>query len=294
MMKKINFLFKSLIVISALIFTSCETDQYEFGDILNPTNLQVSADIVGSDTNTPNGDGSGTVHLAAMAENAITYKFIQNGIETMSASGMITYNFSTTGLNTYDVTVIAIGTAGVVSNTSISVDVLVLYSAPVELLEAMFTGSWRVQAEEFGHMGVGPVEEDLPIWWEAAAFDKTDTGMYDDRYTFSPDGTLTVETFGSIFGKAPPLSDEFIGDQGLIANGNNEFEYYPIDDLTSTWSIGAPGGEEHISLSGNGFFGFYVGGTHSYKIISRSSNTLYLKTVGFEGLAWYIKMTNEQ
>lgn len=293
-MKKIKYLFKSLFVITVLVFTSCETDDHEFGDITNPTNLQVSADIIGFDANNPNGDGSGTVHLTAIADNAITYKFVQDGVETMSPSGMITYNFSNTGLNTYDVTVIAIGTAGVVSNTSVSLDVLVLYSAPVDLLEAMFTSSWRVTAEEFGHMGVGPVEEDLPIGWEAAAFDKVDTGMYDDRYTFSTDGTLTVETFGSIFGKAPPLADEFIGDQGLEANGNNEYEYYPTEDFISDWSIGAPGGEEHISLSGNGFFGFYVGGTHTYKIVSRSSNTLYLKTVGFEGLAWYIKMTNEQ
>ena len=293
-MKKIKYLFKSLLVITSLVFTSCETVDHEFGDIVNPTNLQVSADIVGSDENNPNGDGSGTVHLTAVANNAITYKFVSNGVETMSPSGMITYNFSTTGLSNYDVTVIAIGTAGVVSNTSISLDVLVLYSPPAELLEAMYTGSWRVKAEEFGHMGVGPSELDTPDWWQAAAFDKVDTGMYDDRYTFTPDGTLTIETFGSIFGKAPPLADEFVGDQGLEANGNNEYEYYPTEDFTSSWTIGAPGGEEHIYLDGNGFFGFYVGGTHVYKIVDSSSNTLTLKTVGFEGLAWYIILTNEQ
>ena len=236
-MKKIKYLVKSLLVFTALVFTSCETEDHEFGDIVNPTNLQVSADIVGLDDNNPNGDGSGTVYLTATADNAITYKFVSDGVETMVPSGMITYNFSTTGLSTYEITVIAIGTAGVVSNTSISLDVLVLYSPPVELLEAMYTGSWRVKAEEFGHMGVGPSELDTPDWWQAAAFDKVDTGMYDDRYTFTADGTLTVETFGSIFGKAPPLADEFIGDQGLEANGNNEYEYYPTDDFTSNWSI---------------------------------------------------------
>jgi len=62
-MKKIKYLFKSLLVITSLVFTSCETEDHEFGDIVNPTNLQVSADIVGSDENNPNGDGSGTVHL---------------------------------------------------------------------------------------------------------------------------------------------------------------------------------------------------------------------------------------
>ena len=53
-MKKIKYLFKSLLVIIALVFTSCETEDHEFGDIINPTNLQVSADIVGADDNNPN------------------------------------------------------------------------------------------------------------------------------------------------------------------------------------------------------------------------------------------------
>ena len=67
-----------------------------------------------------------------------------------------------------------------------------------------------------------------------------------------------------------------------------------MSTIQLNWTIGAPGGEEHIYLDGNGFFGFYVGGTHAYKIIDSSSNTLTLKTVGFEGLAWYIILTNEQ
>ena len=292
-MKNINYLFRSLILIITLIFTSCETEDYEFGDIINPSNLVVSADIVGLNNDNPNGDGSGTVHLVAEAENAITYKFVHNGIETMSASGMITYNFSTTGLSTYDITVIAIGSAGVMTNTSISVDVLVLYSPPQELLNAMFTGSWRVQAEEFGHMGVGPADGVEAIWWEAGAFAKIDTAMYDDRYTFSPDGTLLVETFGSIFGKSSPLSADFTGDQGLTPNGDAEFEYYEAEDFTSIWTIGAPGGVEHISFSGNGFIGFYVGGNHNYQIIERSSNILYLKTVGEDTNGWFIRITND-
>ena len=195
-MKKIKYLVKSLLVFTALVFTSCETEDHEFGDIVNPTNLQVSADLVGFDDNNPNGDGSGTVHLTAVADNAITYKFVSNGVETMAPSGMITYNFSTTGLSNYEVTVIAIGTAGVVSNTSISLDVLVLYSPPQELLDALYANSWRVKAEESGHLGVGPSDGLEPIWYAAAAFDKVDTALYDDRYTFSTDGILSIETFG--------------------------------------------------------------------------------------------------
>jgi hypothetical protein len=294
-MKKIKYLFKSLLVITALVFTSCETEDHEFGDILNPTNLQVSADLVGADENNPNGDGSGTVNLTALADNAITYKFVSNGVETMAPSGMITYNFSNTGLSTYEVTVIAIGTAGVVSNTFISLDVLVLYSPPQELLDALYTNSWRVKAEEAGHLGVGPSDGNEPIWYAAAAFDKVDTALYDDRYTFLTDGTLSIETFGAIFGKKTPIDLDYPNNTPYTADDvqNDEYFYYAADDFSSSWSISAPGGVESINLSSNGYLGMYVGGNRSYTILERSSNSLHLRTIGMDGNAWYMKLTNE-
>tara|TARA_B100000768_G_scaffold7744_1_gene8314 strand:- start:728 stop:1615 length:888 start_codon:yes stop_codon:yes gene_type:complete len=294
-MKKIKYLFKSLLVITGLVFTSCETEDHEFGDILNPTNLQVSADLVGADENNPNGDGSGTVNLTALADNAITYKFVSNGVETMAPSGMITYNFSNTGLSTYEVTVIAIGTAGVVSNTSISLDVLVLYSPPQELLDALYTNSWRVKAEEAGHLGVGPSDGNEPIWYAAGAFDKVDTALYDDRYTFSSDGTLSIETFGAIFGKKTPIDLDYPNNTPYTADDvqNDEYFYYPAEDYSSMWSVSAPGGVESITLSPNGYLGMYVGGNRSYTILERSSNYLHLRTIGMDGNAWYMKLTNE-
>ena len=294
-MKKIKYLFKSLLVITGLVFTSCETEDHEFGDIVNPTNLQVSADLVGADENNPNGDGSGTVNLTALADNAITYKFVSNGVETMAPSGMITYNFSNTGLSTYEVTVIAIGTAGVVSNTSISLDVLVLYSPPQELLDALYTNSWRVKAEEAGHLGVGPSDGNEPIWYAAGAFDKVDTALYDDRYTFSTDGTLSIETFGAIFGKKTPIDLDYPNNTPYTADDvqNDEYFYYPAEDYSSMWSVSAPGGVESINLSPNGYLGMYVGGNRSYTILERSSNSLHLRTIGMDGNAWYMKLTNE-
>jgi|TARA_B110000902_G_scaffold111765_1_gene131818 hypothetical protein len=294
-MKKIKYLVKSLLVFTALVFTSCETEDHEFGDIVNPTNLQVSADLVGFDDNNPNGDGSGTVHLTAVADNAITFKFVSNGVETMAPSGMITYNFSTTGLSNYEVTVIAIGTAGVVSNTSISLDVLVLYSPPQELLDALYANSWRVKAEESGHLGVGPSDGLEPIWYAAAAFDKVDTALYDDRYTFSTDGILSIETFGAIFGKKTPIDLDYPNNTPYTADdpANDEYFYYAAEDFSSSWSVSAPGGVESINLTSNGYLGMYVGGDRSYTILGRSSNTLYLRTIGLDGNAWYMTLTNE-
>ena len=65
-MKRTNILFKSFTAfIIALAMVSCEIDsfseesQFEFGDITAPSNLTLSAEIVGGGT----GDGSGTCLL---------------------------------------------------------------------------------------------------------------------------------------------------------------------------------------------------------------------------------------
>ena len=111
-MKRINFL---LIAFSLFIFTSCEQEEYEFGDILSPTNLTISASLQGADADNPFGDGSGYVTFTATAADAITYKFIQNGVEYMVPSGVFTTRFTNTGVHVYTVEVIASGTAGVLS-----------------------------------------------------------------------------------------------------------------------------------------------------------------------------------
>ena len=133
-MKRINFL---LIVLSLFIYTSCEQEDYEFGDILSPTNLTISAAIQGADADNPYGDGSGYVIFTATAADAITYKFIQNGVEYMEPSGVFTTRFTNTGIHVYDIEVVASGTAGVMSNGATSVEVLYTFEPPADLVVAL-------------------------------------------------------------------------------------------------------------------------------------------------------------
>jgi len=147
-MKRINFL---LIVLSLFVFSSCEQEDYEFGDILSPTGLTISASLQGADADNPYGDGSGYVTFTATAADAITYKFIQNGVETMVPSGVFTTRFTTTGVHVYTIEVVASGTAGVMSNGATSVEVLYTFEPPAELVAALTTGSWRVMAESAAH-----------------------------------------------------------------------------------------------------------------------------------------------
>ena len=48
----------------------------------------------------------------------------------------------------------------------------------------------------------------------------------------------SIKQQGSIFGKAPPLEEEFFGNQGLgDPNSDNEHAYYPVDTFGSNWTV---------------------------------------------------------
>ncbi|HAG16237.1 MAG TPA: glucan endo-1,3-beta-D-glucosidase [Bacteroidales bacterium] len=274
-----------------ILFSSCEKVNYEFGDLISPTNVTLTAEIVGQDEANPYGDGSGTVIFTSTANNAISYKYVYDGNESIAPSGLKTFNFGLTGIHTYSVTVVAIGTGGLVSSATIEVEVFAAYNPPADLL-TMLTGddsrTWRIESEVIGHFGVGPVDAVDPIWWAAQPNDKAGLGAYDDRFVFNIDGTFTHITNGTVYGQAGPMTEDLGGDKGMTANSNGEFENYPLDDYSVTWALSAPGGQETLQLSGIGFHGFYVGGSHSYIILSRTANEMHLKTVGLDGNSWFV------
>ena len=286
-MKNIKYIITFLSI--ALVFSSCEKENYEFGDLVTPTNMVVTTEIVGVDATHPNGDGSGTVHFNVTADNAITYRFVYDGAESTSALGTKTYTFGATGLKKYAVTVVAYGTGGVSSSKTVEVEVLVVYSPPADLLTMLTSDSsrtWRLKAESTGHFGVGPADADQPVWWAAAPNDKAAFGAYDDRFIFNVDGTFTHITNGDTFGKLAAMAADLGGDQGLTPDGNGE-SVFALADYSESWNLSAPGGQETLTFSNIGYHGFYVGGDHKYAILSRSANEMSIKTVGADGNGWF-------
>ncbi|MDV7140732.1 glycoside hydrolase family 16 protein [Maribacter sp. TH_r10] len=293
-MKNSRTFYKTIFLIITILMVSCEEKEYEFGDIVAPTNLQVTVDIQGLDTDNPYGDGTGKVSLTASASNAITYKFIYNGKEEMAPLGALDISFSTVGINTYDVTVLAYGTAGTSSAETIQIEVLATYEPPEDLLEMLYGDgekTWRIKAESVGHFGVGPADGISADWWSAGAYDKAGLGAYDDRITFKSDGTVTYVTNETIYGQSGPLLADF--GTSWDENSNGEYENYPVSDFTDTWSLTAPNDQETLTFDGNGFHGFYVGGDHSYQIISRTDTEMFIKTIGNDGLGWFGILTSE-
>lgn len=303
-MKIYKYITVFLFIVLAIVFNSCQENTYEFGDIVTPTNIQITAEIVGQDDANPNGDGSGVVNFTASADNTLSYRFVYNGIESVEPSGSITYNFSELGVNTYTVTVIAVGTGGVTSSATIQVEVLALYEAPDDLKEILYgydatdpttatSKTWRIKSEANGHFGLGPVGGTIPTeWYGAAANEKDGVGMYDDRWTFHSDGTVEHETNGTIFGR-DGLINELSGSGGTI-DGADVLNYeYP--SYTQNWTLTAPGGVETLTLTGTGFIGYYIA-SHSYEIFDRNTpNELLLRiTDGNSEFDWWFIITSEE
>ena len=286
-MKKNKFL---LVFISLITFFSCQENDYSYGEIIAPSNINITADVVGADASNPDGDGSGIVNFSVTADNAVSFKYVVNGAEFVSLSGKQKISFSTLGLNTYTVTVVASGTAGITSTKSIQVQVLSTYSAPDDLKAKLFgfdaanpsaasSKTWKIQAAKPGHFGLGPVGGSIPTeWYGAAANEKDGLGMYDDRFTFNSDGTFLHTTNGTIFGRDPHI----VNDLGANSTGNingADIENFVYADYSSTWALIAPGGKETIALTGLGFMGYYTGGNHQYEIFDRGvANEMVIKT----------------
>ncbi|MEQ6124325.1 glucan endo-1,3-beta-D-glucosidase [Pseudotenacibaculum sp. MALMAid0570] len=307
-MKKFKYII-GLILLTSIVLVGCQDEDQEFGDIIAPSNIQITAVIEGADAANPNGDGSGVVHFTATANNAVSYTFVYNGSETSAPSGRHTYNFAILGLNTYTVTVVASGTAGVTSSASIQVEVLSTYSPPADLTDKLHGGTsktWRIKSEKPGHFGLGPVGGTVPTEWYGAGIDeKAGVGMYDDRYVFNADGTfmhITDSTndaggndpTGTIFGRDPLIYDD-LGNSGAGTIDGADVLNFPFDDYSGSWALTAPNGVETINLTGSSFIGYYTSGNHQYQIFDRSlPNEMLLRTTDGNGqFDWWFIITTD-
>jgi hypothetical protein len=289
-MKKIKIIYQSIFMFSLIFFVGCEKENYELGNIVAPSNIEITSEIVGVDENNPNGDGSGTVHFNATSTNALTYKYIFNGEETLAPSGKHTINFSVTGTHTYVVTVVAVGTGGTTSMKSVDVKVFANYSPQPEFLANLTNNSsrtWKQNTDVGGYVGVGPAGGDAPIWYTADPNSRADTGSDDDTWTFTLDGKGFTHTTNG----GTAVKTEYAGDLpgGTDDPKDDTLKNFPLDDYSGTWNVTAPGGVETISLSGIGFFSLYTG-THDYTIVFPTSDTMELTTTDANGRKWWYKL----
>ncbi len=94
-----------------LFFSGCGEDNYKLGDLITPSNLEITYEVVGVDAQNPYGDGSGAVNFKATASDYITFNYLFGDGKDgkIKQDGKVTHVFSKNGVNKYNVTVLAVG-----------------------------------------------------------------------------------------------------------------------------------------------------------------------------------------
>jgi hypothetical protein len=253
--------------------------------------------VVGTDAANPFGNGTGKVDVKVSAANAITYKidFGDGTAPLMVPSGIITYKYGNPGTAEYNITVNAIGTAGVMSTLTKKVKVFVNFQIPAAILQNLTNGSskvWQTDHDAPGHFGVGPNNEFSPIWY-AATPNSREACAYDDDITFSKDANdnvkMSIDNKGASFSiGAATAFYGFSGGDGCYAINTGGIRSLIFMDATSA-STPAQSTRIQFTVPGNGIVNFGTGGT-TYEILSITDTQMHLRNIGVDGNAWYQKL----
>lgn len=314
-MKKIKNIY--IVLFSTLIaFFGCQENNYEFGEVVAPSNIAITAEILGADDNNPFGDGSGTVNFTTNADAASSYVYYFDGIAQASPSGILSKRFSKVGVNTYTIVVKANGTGGLTSTKSIEIEVFSSFS-DVEA-ENFLSGAnigdskkWYWQADVDVHVGLGPVTDDYgngefsyEAWWNGIkAWDSEKSCMYDNEFVFTrtANGLTFEQTVGPAF-----VPGTYSGALGVAGDQCHDetvatkmFGLKNVSFGPSTSKAGTEGSYNEIpyrgtafEISDGGFMGWLVG-SGTYDIISISNDEMVVRIIEKgDGFAWYHKFTS--
>ncbi len=297
------------LLFAALLLIGCEKEDHTFGDIVEPSGLEVTALVQGADDANPEGDGSGIVNFSATAQNAITYKYVfSDGTSEVAPTGSLTKRFTQVGVNTYSITVIASGTGGVSTSATIDVTVRSTFNdaEAIQFLTGGSSKTWYWAADEPGHLGVGQNNDNAELnyfanFYQATPFEKDAAEealcLYQDEMTFTLDGQrllYQLDNKGQTY-----FNFNFEGVAGGSAGFDFCYDFEVMDEpqvvnLAPSESVVAqndiPGQTRGtvLNFSEGGFMSYYIGAT-SYEILSITDNRLVVRAVqgNDPGLAWY-------
>ncbi|MCE1199107.1 MAG: hypothetical protein LWW85_09080 [Marinilabiliales bacterium] len=308
-MRKIYlYMLAALLVLG--IHYGCTEKTYTMGDLTAPSDLSISATIVGATTASPTGDGSGDVKIVVNAKNALAYKVDFDANTPLDLvylpTGTTTKKYTTLGTNTYRITLVAYGKGG--SSSTLTKDVTVRSDFTVDpaIVAALTNGTsktWVVDKSVAGHFGVGPWSDGsvTPEWWSASVNEKVAccNCFYTANFTFSKvaaDGTysLKVTTPDGAFTKTGSLTTlpgiPGSGDEACYSysGGTGAFTFVPSSTGVAATT---PSTKTSILLAGNNTFIGYGALQKEYEILVINANYMYLRVQGTEtGNAWYLKM----
>lgn len=304
----LKYLFYSIILLTAL--NSCKKDKYNMGVLTAPTDVVINTTIVGQDATHPNGDGSGDVIISLTGKNVLAYKINYDAARgaqmNFLTKSTVTKKYTTVGVNTYRITVVAYGAGASTTTVTKEVTLRSDFTPDPQIVTALTgTGSktWSVNKDIPGHFGVGPWDPKsvTPSWWSAAPNEKLAccNCFYTANFTFTKntDGTfkLTVASPNGAFTKTGALAGGLPGipaggDEGCYnyGGGSSSFSFVPSG---SNVDASAPSTKTAIQLAGNNTYIGYGAVLKEYEILSITETSLYLRVQGTEtGNAWYLKL----
>jgi len=296
----------------------CQENEYERGEIIVPSNLDLTYTIVGESDTTLYGDGSGQVIFSASAEDIITYNFDfgDGGDTKVDPDGDLKHAFTKTDTNTYNVTVYAVGTGGVTSSKTVQVTVYCSFSddEAVEFLTGGTSKTWYWAYDEPGHIGMGPNEADYggaeytwPNWWQIGAYDTEKSCLYSSEFVFTKtdDGLTFQQTTGTQW-----LTIDNAAELGITADEDGCYgedvisgmydvknvSLKPSTSKAALADIEEPYRGTAMVLSDGGAMGWWTGNSE-YDIIEVTATTLEVRVIdvpGPDGYVWYHTFTTEK
>jgi hypothetical protein len=299
----------ALLMITLVIF-SCDKQDYKMGDLTAPSNVAINTTIVGQDATHPDGDGSGDVIIELTGDNVLSYKIDYNAADGIALeflpTGKTTRKYTSIGLNTYRITVVAYGPGATPTTVTKDIQVRSDFTPDESIVDHLTGGSskvWRVNKDIPAHFGVGPWSSTsvTPEWWSAGVNEKVGccNCFYTATFTFTKqaNGTFSIESktpdgaftkTGALAGGLPGIPAS--GDEGCYAysGGTSSFSFVPSG---SGIAASTPSTKTAILLGGNTTFIGYGALLKEYEILSITEDELYLRAQGTEtGNAWYLKL----
>jgi hypothetical protein len=285
------------LLFTVFAFTACKKAEFNIGNIVAPSNLVLTAAVVGTDVANPFGNGTGKVDIVIKADNALTYKidFGDGTAPQVVPTGVIQYRYGNPGTTNFTITINAIGTAGAISTISKQVKVFVNFVIPADILSNLTNGSskvWQTDHDANGHFGVGAASEFFPNYYSASP-NSREACAYDDDITFSKDANdnvkMLIDNKGASFSIGAATSFYgFAGGDGCYAINTGGLRSLIFMNSTTS-STPAQSTRIQFTVPGNGIINFGTGGT-SYEILSISATQIHLRNIGADGNSWYQKL----
>jgi beta-glucanase (GH16 family) len=209
-MKKYRFIVNLFVTMNCFFLVSCSGSNSEDPVVdQKPTNLNVTTEIVGTNAQNPNGDGSGVVNFKLSATNATSYKIVLGNGETKEVTnGSFSYTYTASGTKTYVLYVSAYNAGQFVSKT---------------LSITVFVGSKLMWSDEFNTDGAPDATK-----WTFQIWDPGHVNNELQSYTNRPEntivqgGVLKIKAIREQYGKGDFTSGR------LESNGKFDFTYGKI------------------------------------------------------------------